>query len=59
MPWTSSALVSTGADLNRFYLALLAGWVGPEPQLRQMLDGVDMGPASVDLAGLLTHALCD
>lgn len=110
VPWTSGSLVSTGADVNRFYLALLAGWVVPEPQLRQMLDGVDMGngdgmfyglglgytplpcgaqyvghiggvpgfstiagataagravtisytgtTSSVDLAGLLTHALC-
>ncbi|MGY0499025.1 serine hydrolase domain-containing protein [Nocardia sp. FBN12] len=111
VPWTSGALVSTGADVNRFFLALVAGWVVPEPQLRQMLDGVDMGngdgmfyglglgytplpcgvryvghlggvrgfstvagataggravtvaytgtPSSVDLAGLLTHALCE
>ncbi|WP_410873259.1 serine hydrolase domain-containing protein [Nocardia sp. A7] len=111
VPWTSGALVSTGADVNRFFLALLAGQVVPEPQLRQMLDGVDMGngdgmfyglglgytplpcgaqyvghiggvpgfstiagatpagravtiaytgtSASVDLAGLLTHALCE
>lgn len=43
LPWTSGALVSTGADLNRFYTALLAGQVVPQAQLRQMLDGVDMG----------------
>ncbi|MFE9580033.1 serine hydrolase domain-containing protein [Nocardia sp. NPDC006044] len=43
MPWTSGALVSTGADLNRFFTALLAGQVVPHNQLRQMLDGVDMG----------------
>ncbi|MFD3701549.1 serine hydrolase domain-containing protein [Nocardia sp. NPDC058658] len=43
VPWTSGALVSTGADVNRFFLALLAGQVVPEPELRQMLDGVDMG----------------
>lgn len=43
MPWTSGALVSTGADLNRFFTALLAGQVVPQTQLRQMLDGVDMG----------------
>ncbi|MEV6558082.1 serine hydrolase domain-containing protein [Nocardia sp. NPDC051756] len=43
MPWTSGALVSTGADLNRFFTALLAGQVLPQTQLRQMLDGVDMG----------------
>lgn len=43
LPWTSGALVSTGADLNRFFTALLAGQVVPQTQLRQMLDGVDMG----------------
>ncbi|MFD3508549.1 serine hydrolase domain-containing protein [Nocardia sp. NPDC058666] len=43
LPWTSGALVSTGADLNRFYLALVVGQVVPQPQLRQKLDGVDMG----------------
>ncbi|MFC9660137.1 serine hydrolase domain-containing protein [Nocardia sp. NPDC127606] len=111
VPWTSGALVSTGADLNRFFLALLAGQVVPQPQLAQMLDGVDMGngdgmsyglglgytqlpcgaryvghiggvpgfstvagatgsglavtiaytgkSSSVDLGGILTHALCD
>lgn len=109
-PWTSGALVSTGADLNRFYTALLAGQVVPQAQLQQMLDGVDMGsgdgmsyglgigytqlpcgaqwvgnvggvqgfaaisgvtaagravtfsytgtPTTVDIGGLLTHALC-
>ncbi|MFG1771850.1 serine hydrolase domain-containing protein [Nocardia salmonicida] len=111
VPWTSGALVSTGADVNRFFLALLAGQVVAEPQLRQMLDGIDMGngdgmsyglglgytplpcgaqfvghiggvpgfstvagatragravtivytgtSSSVDLGGILTHALCD
>ncbi|WP_405163716.1 beta-lactamase family protein [Nocardia sp. NBC_01499] len=43
LPWTSGALVSTGADLNRFFTALLAGQVVPQPLLRQMLDGSDMG----------------
>ncbi|KAF0846933.1 D-alanyl-D-alanine carboxypeptidase [Nocardia caishijiensis] len=43
LPWTSGALVSTGADLNRFYLALVSGQVVPPAQLRHMLDGVDMG----------------
>ncbi|WP_041564008.1 serine hydrolase domain-containing protein [Nocardia brasiliensis] len=41
--WTSGALVSTGADLNRFYTALLSGAVVPPALLPQMLDGVDMG----------------
>ncbi|MFC9997112.1 serine hydrolase domain-containing protein [Nocardia sp. NPDC127526] len=43
LSWTSGALVSTGADLNRFYTALLAGQVVPQRLLPQMLDGVDMG----------------
>ncbi|MFI9536746.1 serine hydrolase domain-containing protein [Nocardia fusca] len=43
LPWAAGALVSTGADLNRFFLALLSGRVVPQAQLPQMLDGVDMG----------------
>lgn len=43
VPWASGALVSTGADLNRFFTALRAGRVVPLAQLGQMLDGVDMG----------------
>lgn len=43
LPWSAGALVSTGADLNRFYTALSDGKVVPQPQLQQMLDGVDMG----------------
>lgn len=63
LAWASGALVSTGADLNRFYLALLAGQVVPQPQLRQMLDGIDMGNGDgmsygLGVGDLLTHALC-
>lgn len=43
LPWAAGALVGTGADLNRFFLALPAGEVVPQAQLQQMLDGVDMG----------------
>lgn len=43
VPWSSGALVSTGADLNRFFIALLAGQVVPQTQLGQMLEGSDMG----------------
>ncbi|MFF3568665.1 serine hydrolase domain-containing protein [Nocardia jiangxiensis] len=43
LSWSAGALVSTGADLNRFFTAVLAGRVVPRPQLRQMLDGTDMG----------------
>lgn len=37
VPWVAGALVSTGADLNRFYLALLAGRIVAAPELNQML----------------------
>ncbi|WP_327111710.1 beta-lactamase family protein [Nocardia sp. NBC_01730] len=43
LPWAAGGLVSTGADLNRFFLALLAGQVVPQTQLQQMLEGIDMG----------------
>ncbi|MFI6996456.1 serine hydrolase domain-containing protein [Nocardia sp. NPDC050175] len=43
LPWASGALISTGADLNRYFTALLAGQVVPQTLLRQMLDGSDMG----------------
>ncbi|MEV6773447.1 serine hydrolase domain-containing protein [Nocardia sp. NPDC051030] len=37
VPWAAGGLVSTGADLNRFYLALLSAQVVPTPQLQEML----------------------
>ncbi|WP_280263337.1 serine hydrolase domain-containing protein [Nocardia wallacei] len=43
VPWAAGALVSTGADLNRFYTALDRGEVVPADRLREMLDGVPMG----------------
>ncbi|RDI55455.1 serine hydrolase domain-containing protein [Nocardia mexicana] len=43
VPWAAGALVSTGADLNRFFTALERGEVVPPAQLREMLDGVPMG----------------
>ncbi|MEV6279307.1 serine hydrolase domain-containing protein [Nocardia sp. NPDC051832] len=43
LPWASGAMISTGADLNRFYTALLAGAVVPPTELGQMLAGSDMG----------------
>ncbi|PXX68395.1 D-alanyl-D-alanine carboxypeptidase [Nocardia tenerifensis] len=42
VPWAAGGLISTGADLNRFYTALLAGRVVPDAQLREMNDGVLM-----------------
>lgn len=41
--WTSGALISTGAELNRFFTALLDGQVVSQTQLKEMFDGVDMG----------------
>lgn len=46
VPWTAGALVSTGPDLNRFYLALLDGEVVAPAELQQMredLPGVTKG----------------
>ncbi|WP_328387487.1 serine hydrolase domain-containing protein [Nocardia sp. NBC_00416] len=62
LPWASGALVSTGADLNRFFTALLAGQVVPPAQLRQMLDGTDMGNGdgmSYGLGIAYTQLPCD
>lgn len=44
VPWAAGGLVSTGADLNRFFSELAAGRVVPPAQLRQMLDGGPTGP---------------
>ncbi|MEU4322484.1 serine hydrolase domain-containing protein [Nocardia fluminea] len=48
VPWAAGALVSTGGDLNRYFLDLLAGKVLAEEELRQMLatspTGVDSMP---------------
>ncbi|WP_040808362.1 serine hydrolase domain-containing protein [Nocardia concava] len=35
--WTAGGLISTGNDLNHFFLALLSGTIVPDPQLREML----------------------
>ncbi|WP_405139621.1 serine hydrolase [Nocardia sp. NBC_01388] len=42
IPWTAGALISTGSDLNRFYLTLLAGQIVAAPQLKEMLSGAPM-----------------
>ncbi|MFD6158655.1 serine hydrolase domain-containing protein [Nocardia sp. NPDC060256] len=42
VPWAAGGMVSTGADLNRFYSALLAGQVVPAAELPEMRDGVLM-----------------
>ncbi|MEG8184125.1 beta-lactamase family protein [Nocardia terpenica] len=42
IPWSGGAMVSTGADLNRFFIALLNGKVVAGDQLRQMLTGAPL-----------------
>ncbi|MCD5311217.1 serine hydrolase domain-containing protein [Kineosporia babensis] len=42
----SGGLISTTADLNRFYLALLGGDLLPKPQLRQMLSTVPVNEST-------------
>ncbi|WP_067685993.1 serine hydrolase domain-containing protein [Nocardia jejuensis] len=46
VPWAAGALVSTGADLNRFYLALLAGRIVADAQLGEMLAPASRMPDS-------------
>lgn len=46
VPWAAGALVSTGADLNRFYLSLLAGRIVAATELQQMLAGEPQEPGS-------------
>ncbi|MBF6328114.1 serine hydrolase domain-containing protein [Nocardia transvalensis] len=52
VPWAAGALVSTGADLNRFYAALVDGKVVAPEQLRQMLTGVPIDDAATLSYGL-------
>ncbi|MFD4442802.1 serine hydrolase domain-containing protein [Nocardia sp. NPDC058519] len=74
VPWAAGALVSTGDDLNRYFLDLVAGKVVAAPELQQMLaalpTGVDgmpeygLGVMSAELScgtsymAILTRALC-
>lgn len=39
--WAAGAMVSTGSDLNRFFLALLAGHIVAQAQLHDMLAAKD------------------
>ncbi|MFG1789885.1 serine hydrolase domain-containing protein [Nocardia sp. NPDC049149] len=43
VPWAAGAMVSTGADLNHFYTALLSGKVLPANELQEMRNGVPIG----------------
>ncbi|QIS15933.1 serine hydrolase domain-containing protein [Nocardia arthritidis] len=52
VPWSAGALVTTGADLNRFYSALAAGQVVSAEQWLEMLDGVPTGSGTGQLYGL-------
>jgi D-alanyl-D-alanine carboxypeptidase len=45
--WAAGAVVSTAADLARFYTALLTGRILPSPLLHQMLTTVPDEPAGI------------
>ncbi|MET4613674.1 CubicO group peptidase (beta-lactamase class C family) [Rhodococcus sp. PvR044] len=49
VPWSAGALVSTGRDLNRFWLALLDGKVVPRAQLDEMTKAL---PAASEAEGM-------
>ncbi|MEV6102499.1 serine hydrolase domain-containing protein [Nocardia sp. NPDC051981] len=50
--WSAGALISTGADLNRFFTALLAGKIIGDAQLRDMLTMLPRSPDSTSEYGL-------
>ncbi|MGX1770983.1 serine hydrolase domain-containing protein [Nocardia brasiliensis] len=50
VPWSAGAMVSTGTDLNRFFIALLAGKVVPAAELQQMRAGVPIGDETIDMS---------
>ncbi|MFC9664151.1 serine hydrolase domain-containing protein [Nocardia sp. NPDC127606] len=52
VPWAAGALVSTGGDLNRYFLDLVAGKVVAEPELQQMLAALPTGVDSMPEYGL-------
>ncbi|WP_435590461.1 serine hydrolase domain-containing protein [Nocardia sp. bgisy118] len=52
IPWAAGALVSSGADLNHFYGALLAGRVLAAAELEQIRAGVPIDPESGMVYGL-------
>ncbi|MFE1595546.1 serine hydrolase domain-containing protein [Nocardia sp. NPDC058705] len=52
VPWAAGALVSTGNDLNRYFLDLLAGRVVAAPELQHMLTTLPTGVDSMPEYGL-------
>lgn len=56
--WTTGAIVSTAADVNRFYKALLTGELLPAAQLRQMQQTVPAFPGFGYGLGLAGAELC-
>jgi len=56
--WTSGAIVSTAADVNRFYDSLLAGKLLPATQLRQMQQTVPSFPGFGYGLGLASAEPC-
>ncbi len=57
--WAAGDLVSTAADLERFLLALFAGHVVPEPQLKEMFTLPAGVPGATMSAGLQRQPLPD
>jgi D-alanyl-D-alanine carboxypeptidase len=56
--WTTGAIVTTAADLNRFYRALLTGQLLPAAQLRQMQQAEPAFPGFGYGLGLAKAELC-
>ncbi|WP_446223408.1 serine hydrolase domain-containing protein [Nocardia sp. IBHARD005] len=52
VPWAVGALVSTGENLNRYFLDLVAGKVVAAPELQQMLATMPTGVDSMPEYGL-------
>ncbi|MBL1073708.1 beta-lactamase family protein [Nocardia sp. 2] len=52
VPWASGALVSTGADINHFYMSLLAGKLMAGTQLEEMIAGESQMEGSAFKYGL-------
>jgi D-alanyl-D-alanine carboxypeptidase len=57
--WTTGAIVSTAADVNRFYKALLTGELLPAAQLRQMQQTVPAFDGFGYGLGIAGAELCD
>lgn len=56
--WTTGAIVSTAADVNRFYRALLTGTLLPAAELRQMQQALPAFPGFGYGLGLANGKFC-